>query len=170
MQKESITQAELKKLLDYDPETGVLVWIKARKRGGKDGDRAGYVHHRGYRYLEVNGKHWSEHRLIWLWVYGEVPNCSIDHINGKFDDNRLCNLRLAENNGFDQLQNRALNRNSTTGHIGVTFNKKSQKYMARIQAKGKSAFLGLFATVEEAAKAYKEAKKVLHPFNPIIRD
>lgn len=170
MPKKSITQAELKELLDYNLETGVLTWIKARKCGGKDGARAGYIHRRGYRYLEIYGQHWAAHRLIWLWWYGVLPDCSIDHINGVFDDNRLCNLRLAVNNGYDQKQNNARYKNNTTGYAGVSYSKKKGKYMARIQSFGVSYFLGEFLTPEEAYAAYCAKKKELHLFSPEPRD
>ena len=40
-------------------------------------------------------KIWREHRYIWTQHYGAIPpNMTIDHINGKKDDNRIENLQL----------------------------------------------------------------------------
>lgn len=43
--------------------------------------------------------------------------------------------------------------------IGVVFHKKSGKLMGRLKMYGKTAYLGLFDTVESASKAYKQAKE-----------
>ena len=49
-------------------------------------------------------------------------------------------------------------KNNTSGIKGVNFNKDTGKWMARIQVMGKSKYLGLFATLEEAAQAMNEAR------------
>lgn len=36
------------------------------------------------------------HRLAWIYVYGKVPKGIIDHINGDSLDNRIVNLREAD--------------------------------------------------------------------------
>lgn len=163
MQKESITQAELKALLDYDPETGIF----RRKvcRGGKQiGRIAGYMHHTGYRYMEINNKHYALHRLAWLYTYGYLPDNQVDHINGVRNDNRVANLRLATKS--QQAQNKAVYSNSTTKLPGVAVHKASGKYAARINVNGKQIWLGVFDTVEEAWKARVEAKAKYHGFAP----
>ena len=53
----------------------------------------------GYVIINVkkNGKwkSYREHRYIWTQHYGDIPpNMTIDHINGKKDDNRIENLQL----------------------------------------------------------------------------
>jgi len=170
MQKQTITQEELKQLLSYDPETGVFVWNSARRKGSVSGETVGYIHHSGYRYCEIKGKHYAVHRVVWLYIYGEIPDCSIDHIDGDRRNNRLKNLRLAKNNHADNGQNRKLNCNSSTGFMGVSFQKSSKKYVARISKNKISYFLGEFSSPEEASLAYKKAKKELHTYQPVARD
>ena len=62
-------------------------------------------------------------------------NKVVDHINGNPLDNRKENLRIVtqSQNGMNQ----GLPSNNTSGHIGVHFNKKTNKWIAQIGVKGK---------------------------------
>lgn len=96
-----ITQAKLKELFTYDPETGVLVWNNRSSEvdhynTAYMGNPAGCVGTGGYIYIKIAGRRYVAHRLIWTLVHGALPDgLQIDHINGDPADNRLCNLRLA---------------------------------------------------------------------------
>jgi hypothetical protein len=166
MQKESITQAKLKELLDYDPETGVFTWKVCR--GGKQiGRIAGSGHHSGYIYIMLNEKDYGAHRLAWLYIHGYLPTHEIDHANGVRDDNRIANLRLATR--AEQMQNKQVYKNSSTKLPGVNFHKASGKYAARLTVGGIDYWLGVFDTKEEAWGARQKAKTELHPFQPSQR-
>ena len=167
MRKESITQAELKELLDYDPETGVFRW-KVCRGGKRIGQIAGCLHHSGYIYIEINEKPYGAHRLAWLYLYGELPELEVDHEHGLRCDNRAENLRLASD--AQQAQNKAVYKNSTTKLPGVGFHKMSGKYSARLTVDGKDLWLGLFDTIEEAWEARVRAKEKYHSFQPVDRD
>jgi len=54
-----------------------------------------------------------------------------------------------------------LQRNNTTGFIGVSFIAQKQRFRASIQHSGKSKILGSFQTAEEAARAYDRAARQL---------
>lgn len=84
----------------------------------------------------------------------------LDHKNRNGLDNRRENLRIASKsqNGC----NRGPQRNNTSGFKGVTFHKKSGKWMARITIEGKTHYLGLFLSKEGAAIAYDDAAKRYH--------
>jgi len=72
----------------------------------------------GYIRVHVGGTHWYAHRLMWFMNRGEIPKgAHVDHINGKRDDNRLCNLRLTtvRQNSYNQKTS----CNSTSGIKGV---------------------------------------------------
>ena len=150
----------IKKILSYNPETGVFTWLQDRGRA-KAGTGAGNVHKRtGYVRIDVSGKYYSAHRLAWWFHYGVQPEDQIDHINRDRSDNRICNLREATNG-----QNRANTKSSSVhGLKGVSFKPwlKEKPWEARITKDRKVISLGCFATKEEAHEAYCEKAKEFH--------
>lgn len=60
------------------------------------------------------------------------------------------------------IQNRALNKNSTTGVNGVTFRQRENKYYAYINFKRKQYSLGLYENIEDAAAARKKAEERIY--------
>lgn len=161
----AITHAELLELLEYTPETGVFVWKQARKRGGRVGDKAGSVNNDGYVQIKVNGRGYKAHRLAWFYVHGAWPKAQIDHINGERNDNRIKNLREATHK--ENHQNRKSNKNSTSKYVGVCWIASTEKFKATIKVDQVNIHIGYFDTEEEAFAAYCEAKRKLHPFNPM---
>lgn len=83
----------------------------------------------------------------------------IDHINRNRMDNRRSNLRICthQQNQFNQN----LQRNNTSGVIGVRFNKTRNKYVARIKFCGRDIHLGYYKNIEHAMQARNEAAKLL---------
>lgn len=63
---------------------------------------------------------------------------------------------------FQNKHNRGKNRSSTSGHKGVTFDKRNQRWQAKIMANNKTHWLGRFNTLEEASLAYNAAAIRLH--------
>lgn len=154
-----ITHAELLRLLSYDTTTGEFHWCAPRPKI-RVGQRAGYRHHKGYRCLEIDGKHYSEHRLAWFYVTGRWPTKQIDHRDRVRDNNRFDNLREATNS-----QNRANSRTSNKhGLKGVRYHPwlKDKPWEAQIMKDRKNRSLGCYATKEEAHAAYCEAARELH--------
>jgi hypothetical protein len=147
-----LTQDYLKSILHYDPDTtGTFTWIKplGRRSRIRVGYVAGYIDSGGYRSIAINGKHYGEHRLAWLYMTGAWPSLEIDHINQNPADNRWRNLRLAtqEQNSC----NVARHKKNTSGYKGVAWYKQRNKWRARIKVRGKSIHLGLFKSKEFAA-------------------
>jgi hypothetical protein len=78
-----------------------------------------------------------------------------DHANADGLDNRRANLRPADhsqNHGNTRLQ-----KNNTSGFKGVSWCKRSRRWRALINRNGRQAYLGVFATAEEAARTYDAA-------------
>jgi hypothetical protein len=154
--KTELTQARLRELLSYDPETGFFTWRKSGKRAGKV--------LKGYVVLQVCRKRQRAHRLAWFYMYGEWPKHQIDHINRIRGDNRLCNLRDVPQSLNQQNQAKA-HKNSSTGVIGVF--RYGNKFRAAIGLSGQTHYLGMFNTVEAGAAAYAAAKRELHQVCPV---
>ena len=156
----------LKRILRYDPETGLFTYIVNRGRLRKVGDVAGNISKKsnhvggGYRVIPIRAKNlrrdYATSRLAWFYVYGTWPTHQIDHINGMKYDNRAENLRavsLMENN-----RNVALPKNNASGIMGVRWNKLTKKWQAQIGSAGKSIHLGSFADLAEATAVRKAAE------------
>lgn len=157
--EQSLTVERLREVLRYEPETGDFYRLV---RGGKflPGTKAGYlcvIH--GYMKVGIDGRHFNAHRLAWLYVHGEWPKHSVDHINQDKADNRICNLRDVPMRENLRNQSKA-HRHSKTGVIGVSI--KGGRFRAQITVDGRKQYVGSFKTAEEAHAAYMAAKRVLH--------
>lgn len=156
---------ELKKILNYDSQTGVFTWISDMGRRVKAGQIAGCLHHSGYLQIRYNQKSYLAHRLAWLYVHGEWPKKHLDHINGIKSQNNIDNLRQVSH--AENTQNLKSSR-GTTGFLGVSIDTaRKNRWSAKIKLNGKSKHLGWFKTPEEAHQAYVTAKRQLHPFGTI---
>lgn len=164
------TQAEVCASLDYNPDTGVFTRKVSRFQGkGKAGSVAGYVNPSGYRRIMVNNRGMWAHRLAWVISTGSWPEGEVDHINGERDDNRLANLRACTH--AENRQNmRRPQRNSTSGVLGVSFDKSRGKWCAKIKVKaeGRNRTIGRYATLELASAAYLAAKAKMHPYQTLV--
>ena len=140
-------------LLDYQPLTGDLTW-KPRPSASHfrmAGTPAiNYVNSQGYKVGRLDDAGVKAHRVIWKMMTGDDPQI-IDHINGDRADNRWGNLRSVGR--FENARNLGLSKNNTSGHNGVYWFPRYQKWMASIRINGKRKNLGYFATKEEAIAA-----------------
>jgi hypothetical protein len=162
--KSAITAELARELLNYDPTTGVITWASTRRGGAREGDQAGFINKHGYREVFLCGNYAKAHRLVWLIQFGQWPPHGVDHINGNKTDNRLANLRLADPG--ENLQNRTVQRNNSSGHTGVSWDEGKGLWRAAIYVGKRKKFIGRFKSKEMAAEAYRQAKADLHTFNP----
>jgi hypothetical protein len=161
-----LTQARLKELFHYCPQTGIFTRIKGA--GGKTGSPAGYADSYGYLRIMIDRKMYKAHRLVWLYVYGKWPDCTIDHRNGIVSDNRMVNIREATR--VENQQNLKKRSDNSTGFMNVSFNSKRKKFMSYINYKGKRLYLGSdYDTAEQAHTVFLQAKSEIHLFQPVPR-
>jgi len=144
-----ITQARLRELFTY--ADGKLV--------RKSGVIAGSVNKRGYRIICVDHKLQKAHRLVFLYHHGYLPP-QVDHINGDKDDNRIENLRAADNS--KNMMNRKAMRNNTSGHKNVYWDKEFGKWAVKIRLNKKLHNLGRFNDMNEAVAAAHTGREKLH--------
>ena len=148
-----MNQKELKAILSYNQETGIFTWI-ARKGNVRSGSVAGNAEARGYRSIAINRKRYREHRLAWLYVYGEWPKKNLDHINCIRDDNRIVNLREADQ--ARNVLNASLRKDNSSGVKGVV--KAKGRWRACIYINRKFIHLGYYDDVKEAEIVMREAR------------
>ena len=80
----------------------------------------------------------------------------IDHIDHNRKNNNVSNLRVATHS--ENQQNRSLTNRNTSGVVGVCFDKKSNKWNARIQVNKVNICLGYFVNKEDAVIARTNAE------------
>jgi HNH endonuclease len=157
-----LTADYVRSILDYDPETGLMVW-KIKPNSARAGTIAGTVTDKGYRSIYINDKKYLAHRLIWLMQTGEWPPREIDHKdrNGPKRDygNRWTNLRLATRS--QNAQNQKMRSDNTSGHVGVYWGSELNKWVAHITFEGKEIPLGYYLNFEDAVAVRQNAEKTL---------
>lgn len=162
-QGHGLTVDALKAVLSYDCDTGKFTWQGRTGQGARfNGKVAGTVHSSGYTHICLFGHLYKAHRLAWLYVYGDFPKQDIDHVNGKRDDNRICNLRDVSRSVNAQNQRAAQSHNSTSGLIGSSWSVSHKKWAASICVSRKLKHIGFFDSAEEAHAAYLTAKRSMH--------
>lgn len=142
--------AYLRQRLSYDPKTGDFHWLQPRL-GVSFGALAGHRGKKGYVWIGIDGTLYLAHRLAWAHYYGSWPTVGIDHWNRDTFDNRIANLRQA-----NQSKNGG-NRRVIQGLKGAFPYGKHGRWFARIGIANGYEYLGSYATAEEAHAAYCKA-------------
>jgi hypothetical protein len=99
------------------------------------------------------------HRVVMERVLGRplINEEVVDHIDNDSLNNTRENLRVAT---FSQnLANSSKSSKNTSGWKGVCFHKGRKRWQATIGVEGRSVYLGIFDTPEEAHAAYCQAAK-----------
>jgi hypothetical protein len=160
--KRLLTADEVRALLAYEAETGVLRWLPQQ---GNDrytqswnarfaGKQAGWLNRAiGYWYVSMLGRVFLAHRLAWLIQTGSWPEngFDVDHVDGNPSNNTFANLRLASR--AENIRNQKRSKSNSSGFKGVSLYRPNGKYRASIGVNGRFLSLGYFATPEEAHAA-----------------
>jgi hypothetical protein len=98
-----------------------------------------------------------------------ITNCPkglmVDHINHNTLDNRRENLRVCKNKENMENLIKAQINNKSCGVLGVHYHKRDKVYQAQISHNNKRIYLGSYSNMDEAKKAYEDAKEKY--FSPI---
>lgn len=138
--------------VEVDPDSGCWVWTRGLDQNG-------------YGIFRFQGKKRFVHRLMLsIFVEPLVDGFLVDHIN--CISRACCNpahLRQVSPAG-NQQNRRSISTANTSGHVGVTRDKKSGKWRAHIQVGGKLLSLGRFTDLDDAIAARKAAEQKYHPY------
>lgn len=146
-----ISQVELKRLFHYNPDDGLFTRLVTTSNSAKKGTVPKSINKDGYYQVRINYKNYVQHRLAWLYMYGELPCGDIDHINHIRTDNRISNLRVVDKSTNNK--NLSKRSNNTSGVTGVWWHRKNKKWCAEIKVDGKKVSLGCFFDKSLATKA-----------------
>ena len=118
-----------------DSPTG-LVWDSSSARV-KEGAVAGTLQPSGYYAFSLRADGRSHtyycHRVVWeLHNRVLVPGELIDHVNRIRSDNRIENLRLADNS--KNMQNRGKQSNNASGVKGLSYHKRDKVWQGFVTA------------------------------------
>jgi len=147
--------AEFSKLLNYDPNSGKIVWNVGRSNSIKAGDAAGHIDYKGYRMICIKGYRYQASRVAFLLMTGDWPKNHMDHIDHCRANNKWPNLREVTHQV--NHKNRSMSKNNTSGVIGVVWHKPSTKWVAQIKVSGKVIYLGGFSDKIDAVYARRNA-------------
>lgn len=160
----SLSPDRIRRMFNYDPNTGALTWAIKPSQAVNIGDEAGHWEPKGRR-VKIDYETHAVSVIVWLWVYGCWPAgypklTVVDHINRNRFDNRIDNLRLVTSK--QNSLNKGEYKNNTTGIKGVSLHRDGIRYQAYIRVSGVAIYLGLFNTIEEAAEARRKAEEKYH--------
>jgi NUMOD4 motif/HNH endonuclease/AP2 domain len=119
----------------------------------------------GYRIVSIySNKSYKKipiHKLVAITFLNYTKSSNyivIDHIDNCKDNNNLSNLQI-----ITHRQNSSKDRfgKYTSNYIGVSWHKKTKKWISKIFYNGKLKNLGLYNTEIEAHEAYQKALKII---------
>lgn len=148
-----LSQEKLKKILNYDPITGIFTRVVSTNPKNKVGEIAGTLY-QGYNVIKIDGTSYQAARLAFLFIQGEFPKFQVDHINHIRNDDSWSNLR--EVSQQTNSKNRRKYKTNATGEGGIT--KSGNKFRVQLQVEGKRLSFGSHSTLEQAVAAREEAK------------
>jgi hypothetical protein len=144
----------LRRLVDYDPETGALTFREAwpemfgesparsreyRKNtwNSQFAGRPAFASDHGTGYLagKLLGRTFKAHRVAWAIFYGEIPAGEVDHLNGNRSDNRIANLRVVTK--AENQRNAKRRADNTSGKTGVSWCERDAAWVVQVQSDGR---------------------------------
>lgn len=151
-----LTAKRVRELLDYDPVTGSLTWTSRMPTDPVEGGKAGALAKAGSKYqfrrfIQIDGRRFPAHRLIWLHARGVLPDGYLVPKNDDYDDLRLGNWEVLT--ASEAARRGGPRRPNTSGYRGVTWARDKQRWLTYITHNYKRVHVGYFKTIEEAVAA-----------------
>ncbi len=166
--------SHLRRLLTYEPASGVLTWRRrtpemfsgatqekkrswcARWNKRYAGTVAGTVQPDGYRLVKIHNRPMLAQRLVWAIHHGKWPEI-VGFIDGDRSNNRILNLRSTTRQICQRNQKR--HSTNTSGRTGVSWARGRGIWVASIRIGSKTQYLGSFSEFNDAVAARIEAEK-----------
>ena len=137
--------------VEIDPDSGCWIWPFALRKG--------------YGAVEFQGKTWLVHRLTFSIFVGPLADgLVVDHID--CISTACCNpghLRQVRQAG-NQQNRRSPSTANTSGHVGIYWAKRHEKWHVQIMVDRKHHHLGYFTNLDDAIAARKAAEQKYHPY------
>lgn len=111
------------------------------------------------RYVYLGPHHYTR-ELLHRFILNAPPDKQVDHIDGNPLNCVRSNLRIASHG--DNQHNRGKSRVNKSGYKGIFWHSIGKKWCAQIKVNRHCYHLGLFAKLEDAARAYDTAARRLH--------
>ena len=159
-----LTHEYLLECLNYNPETGALIWKHRPENHFKNEHgyktwnakfahkTAGSLHKStGYIRISIDYKTYRAHRLAYFHYYGYMPENGLDHKERIRNDNRIEKIREASQQC--NIRNAGMLKNNTSGVKGVSFNTRAKKHQAYIKVNMKKVHLGFHKEFDDAVMA-----------------
>lgn len=110
----------------------------------------------GYRRGTIFGRHYRAHQVVWALVHGVWAKV-IDHVDHDKSNNDIHNLRSVS--AKENARNLGVSAANTSGVVGVSFLKASDKWKAQIKISGRTIHLGEFVEKFDAILARLNAER-----------
>lgn len=99
----------------------------------------------GYRRVQIGENTWMEHRLIWIYHHGNIPDLiTVDHEDHNVENNRIDNLRLGTRSEQNKYQRKR--RECSSKYIGVCWRERNMRYEitvgVMVDGKNKQKYIG----------------------------
>jgi hypothetical protein len=157
MASQIITQDQVKDLFEY--REGELYRKVRTANCVQIGDKAGSLNGTGYLRTRINNKHYQNHRIIFLYHHGYLPQF-VDHADNNPLNNKIENLREAT--AAQNQHNKLIQKNNTSGVKGVSWHKPSNKWLVHLRVNGKKKHFGCYNDIELAELVAQEVRTKYH--------
>jgi hypothetical protein len=160
VEERGVSIERLHELFELNREKGVLTRKIAVGRHTSVGDIAGYPNNYGYLVVEIDGRKFLISRIIYAMNKGEWPFNNVDHSDEDRTNNRPDNLRNATHG--ENRRNISKRKSNTSGLSGAGWDKRKNKWRARIHIGGKEKYLGYYIDKVAASLAVDIARLQYH--------